>query len=352
MEFEFETAKMNTRTSSLDIDEAITETYEFKPLHATIRAWNGQEPEPQWYVSPLHVKQGDLVAMHAKFLPRSAPAEIYIGNEMIASLVANCSGELEYRVMANPVYDYWSIGNHDITIKAYIGSEIIENLVELTQSIFVTAEDVTSIPKIAVCPQLFSEDTVTHTYGPLDIKGYNFGTYGETTTATLAVYCGTGPNFRTKGAKIWPLSGYLNINPEIGAIGSFGTETETFVTENTGILIVEVEQVLSGGGVYTISNNVYIAGIGLMSSDGTVRTITGSGLKPNERSFLYIEELEGGISVMKYKGVGMTDDYGVITFEVDVPSGEWDTEINQQVILSDGSGLLRAFVADIYYPSP
>jgi hypothetical protein len=368
MEFEFDTAKMNTRTSTIDIDEAITETYEFKPLHAVIRAWNGEEPEPQWYVSPLHVKQGDLVAMHAKFLPRSAPANIYIDGELIASLVANCSGELEYRVMANPTYNYWSIGNHNICVEAYTGSDLDpESLVSLCQNVFVTAEDVTSIPKIAVCPQLFSENLVDGRYGTFNIKGYNFGTAGETVTATMAIYCGVGENLMEKGAKKWPPTDYADIEEFIsGTLGSFEFTTGTYKSSvsgdpvldtgtfaaDTGILIVEVEQTLVGGGVYTISNNVYIAGLGLMSSDGTVRTITGSGFKPNERSFLYIEELEGGISVMKYKGVGMTDDYGVITFEVDVPDGEWDTEINQQVILSDGSGLLRAFVADIQYPSP
>jgi hypothetical protein len=356
MEFEFETAKMNTRSSSLDIDEAIMETYEFKPLHATIRAWNGEEPEPQWYVSPLHVKQGDLVAMHAKFLPRNAPAYITIDGELIASLTVNCSGELEYRVMANSDYDYWSIGNHTICIQSYSGSEInTEDEVNLCQTVFVTAEDVTSIPRISVCPQLFSENNVDQTYGPINVKGYNFGTYGETTTATMAIYCGTGVDFRTKGAKVWPaeVGVYWDIATMIsGTLGSFELDTGTFVVNNAGVLIVEVEQVLDGGGIYLISNNIYIAGLGLVSSDGLVRTITGSGLKPNERTMLYIADtLEGGVYPYKYKGVSSTDDYGIVTFEVEVPAGVWDTQLRQQVILADGSGLLTA-TATITYPSP
>jgi len=353
MEFEFETAKMNTRTSTLDIDEAITETYEFKPLHAVIRAWNGEEPEPQWYVSPMHVKQGDLVAMQGKFLPRLAPASIYIDGELIASLTANCSGELEYRVMANPLFNYWSIGNHTVEVKAYMGSEIEEDLVDLSQTVFVTSEDVTSIPKITVCPQLFSEDTGTHEYGPINIKGYNFGTFGDTVTATMAIYCGTGTNFATKGAKLWPAGEgvYYDFSTEIGGdLGSFEVNSDVITTASTGILIVEANQALTGGGNYIIVNNVYIAGLSLISSVGVDRVITGSGLKPNERSFLYVTYVESGNPVLRYMGVGMTDDYGTVTFDVDVDAGTRTTEIQQQVILADGSGLLKARVVDLVYP--
>ena len=44
-EFEFNNVKMNRRDSSIDIEDAIMETYEFKPFNALIRTWNGEEPE-------------------------------------------------------------------------------------------------------------------------------------------------------------------------------------------------------------------------------------------------------------------------------------------------------------------
>ena len=350
LEFEFETAKMNTRKSTLDVDNAITEEYEFKPLHATIRAWNGQEPEAQWYVSPLHVKQGDLVAMHAKFLPRNAPASIYIGTELIAAIDVNCSGELEYRVMADPTYDYWSIGNHDITISAYSGSDLYPaDLIELTQTVFVTATDVTSIPKIVACPELFSAAVPT-TYGPINVKGYNCGAFEDTDTFTLGIYCGTGADFRTKGTVILApvnIKSYLS-----GTLGSFDYTTSTFAVTTPGVLIVEALQTFDNGSIYTITDNLYITEVNLISSVGTLRTITGSGLKPNERSMLYIEDtvLDGGVYPLKYKGVGTTDDYGTVEFEVVVPACiSKTTQIQQQVILADGSGLLIA-TADITYP--
>jgi hypothetical protein len=119
-------------------------------------------------------------------------------------------------------------------------------------------------------------------------------------------------------------------------------------------MIVEVNQRLSNGvgGTeqhYLIDNNIYIAGVGLVDSDVLVRTITGSGLKPNERTFLYVTMPEGSGTVLKYMGVGLTDDYGVITFSVTVPAGTRLTEVVQNVILADGSGQLMAS-ADIVYP--
>jgi hypothetical protein len=352
MEFEFETAKLNTRESTLDIDSAITETYEFKPLHATIRAWNGEEPVPQWAVSPLHVKQGDLVAMHAKFLPKGAPAQIFIGTEMIAAVDVNCSGELEYRVMADPQYDYWSIGNHTICVKAYDG----ETLIQECQDVFVTAEDVTSIPRIIVCPQLFNQVTTgpyANEYGPINVKGYNFGTYGETTSAELSIYCALGDTFETKGTlKYGPIDimGYIS-----GTLGSFDYDTGSVTLTEAGVYIVEVDQRLSNGvgGTeqhYIIHDNLYIAIVGLTDSDVLVRTITGTGLKPNERTMLYVTLPEGSGTVLRYMGVGMTDDYGLITFtNVTVPAGTRLTELVQDVILADGSGQLVAR-ADIVYP--
>jgi hypothetical protein len=335
MEFEFETAKMNTRESTIDIDTAITETYEFKPLHAVIRAWNGESPVPQWHVSPWHIKQGDLVAMHGLFLPDSSPANITIGDELIATVDVNCSGELEYRTTANSEYDYWSIGNHTVCVSAYSGSETVH----LCQDVLVTATDVTSIPRIVACPQLFSavEDDM---YGPLNVKGYNFGTSGGCVTATMAVYNATGENLKTKGSKVWPVSGYYDIKSFIsGTMGSFDIDTAEFEVVTPGVLIVEVRQTFTAG-EYVATDNIYIAEVVLTSSAGTLRTITGNGLKPNETTMLYIED--------EYKGTGTTDDYGTVVFEVTVLDGTKTTEVRQRVILTDGSGVLRA-IAELGY---
>jgi hypothetical protein len=178
-------------------------------------------------------------------------------------------------------------------------------------------------------------------YGPINVKGYNFGTYAVTDTATMAIYQATGANLKTKGDKLWPESGYHDIKAMIGTqMGSFDFDTGSVVSEDAGVLIAEVRQNLTAG-EYIVTDNIYIAGVVLTSSVGTLRTITGSGLKPNERTMLYVSD--------EYKGVGNTDDYGVIAFESTVSAGSHLTELRQQIILTDGTGLLKA-TKTISYP--
>jgi hypothetical protein len=209
-----------------------------------------------------------------------------------------------------------------------------------------------------VCPQLFSQVTTgdwANEYGPLNVKGYNFGTDGETLAADLSIYCATGTTFETKGIlKYGPedISSYIS-----GTLGSFDFNTGSITLTEAGVYIVEVDQQLNNGvgGTeqhYIVDDYLYIAVIGYDSNDdvGTTRTITGSGLKPNERTFLYVTMPEGNSQVLKYMGVGMTDEYGVATFTVTIPNGGRLTKMIQDVILADGSGQLIAS-ADITYPA-
>jgi hypothetical protein len=60
---------------------------------------------------------------------------------------------------------------------------------------------------------------------------------------------------------------------------------------------------------------------------------------------LYIDDDD---TVLHYRGAAMTDDYGTVTFELEVDPGPRTTELQQQVILADGSGLLRTTVEHTY----
>lgn len=331
-EFEFNNAKLNTRDSSIDIEDAIMETYEFKPLNAVIRAWNGEDPVPEFSIAPEHIKQGDLVAMHGKFFPRDATTTITVDGTLFASIQINCSGGFEYRFMAGT--DVWTIGNHEVRAVAYTGSDVYgENLVDITQTVFVTSENVNAIPRITACPMLFSK-AGDNTYENITISGYNFGTYGETSTATMAIYSGSGEKVYPTGTVYADIKSYFS-----GTIGSFKTAAFSFTKDCTGQLVVEVNQVLTAGGYYKTTNHIYITDISWTGSVDTSRTIEAIGFKPYERCTLYIDD---DLGVLQYKGAAAADSVGAVTFVVDVNDGFKTTEIRQSVILTDGSGQLVA----------
>lgn len=336
-EFEFNNVKMNRRDSSIDIEDAIMETYEFKPFNALIRTWNGEEPEAQFNVSPKHIKQGDLVAMHGRMFPRSSEVKLYVDDVLFANVEVNCSGGFEFRFMAAAAD--WAIGNHEIKAVAYSGATV---LVEKTQTVFVTGENVNAIPIMSICPQL---TTRTGAVTDFFVRGYNFGLSTDTLTASMTVKC---PDGVTDGVTDVMIASegiakeYLDIKDTFsGTNGSFHTGTFTLDLNYTGVYTVKVTQIFeesAGGGSYVVTCPLYVSGINV-TSNGTLRTITGVGLKPYERTTLYIDDTSGDL---QYVGAAAADSVGAVTFVVDVAAGTKTTEIRQSVILTDGSGQLVA----------
>ena len=72
---------------------------------------------------------------------------------------------------------------------------------------------------------------------------------------------------------------------------------------------------------------------------GTLRTITGVGLKPYERTTLYIDDTSGDL---QYVGATAADSVGTVVFAVVIANSGTakTTQLRQDVILSDGSGQL------------
>lgn len=354
-EFEFNNVKIDVRDSTIDVEDAITETYQLKPLNCVIRAWNGEEPEAEFNISPEHIKQGDLVAMHGKFFPRDANTNIYVDDALFAAVHVNCSGGFEYRFMADA--DDWAIGNHTIMAKAYTGSDVnVEGIVEETRTVFVTGDGVNAIPRISICPQLISGTDAK--IGPFTISGYNFAVKDEAASANFAIYCPdvnghrgalvTGIDYsatwvgsHTDGNMLEYIS---------GTIGSFKTGTFAFVPTQEGVYTVTVTEVMADGGSYVCTSPLYVTGVDYVSLGGNSRKITGVGLKPLERCTLYIEYFTGtdGYALptgeQQYKGAAAADKDGTVEFTVNVISSNWSrlTEIKQSVILADGSGQLVA----------
>jgi len=331
-EFEFNNVKMDRRDSSIDIEDAIMETYEFKPFNAVIRAWNGEIPEAQFNISPKHIKQGDLVVMHGRMFPRGAEVKLYVDNELYANVEVNCSGGFEFRFMADA--DDWSIGTHEVKAVAYSGANV---LIEKTQTVFVTGENVNAIPIMSICPQL-----VTGTKEiPFFVRGYNFGLSTDTLTASMTVKCPDGVTdvmIASEGIA----KEYLDIKDTFsGTNGSFHTGTFTLDLNCTGVYTVKVTQIFeesAGGGSYVVTCPLYVSGINV-TSNGTLRTITGVGLKPYERATLYIDD---NLGKLQYIGAAAADSTGTVVFVVDIAGSATlkTTEIRQDVILSDGSGQL------------
>jgi hypothetical protein len=134
-----------------------------------------------------------------------------------------------------------------------------------------------------------------------------------------------------------------------GTVGSFKTGTFSFIATRCGEYEVVVTQTFANnGGSYVSTCPLYITGIDASwAKSTTLRTITGSGLKPLERCTLYVEYLSGDGEVlpggeMQYKGVAAADKDGLVEFDVDVANGSRYIEIRQSVILADGSGQLTA----------
>ncbi len=341
-EFEFNNVKMNRRDSSIDIEDAIMETYEFKPFNALIRTWNGEEPEAQFNVSPKHIKQGDLVAMHGRMFPRSSEVKLYVDDVLFANVEVNCSGGFEFRFMAAAAD--WAIGNHVIEARAYSGADV---LVSKTQTVFVTGENVNAIPIMSICPQLTTE---TGAVTDFFVRGYNFGLYADTLTATMSVTCPDGVTAVDITSGTVTDTELDIIESFSGTVGSFHTGTFTLTLNQTGVYTVRVEQVfteVAGGGSYIVTSPLYVAGVGLTSSDGTLRTITGVGLKPYERTTLYIDDTSGDL---QYVGATAADSVGTVVFAVVIANNDTakTTQLRQDVILNDGSGQLIVSSEIIY----
>ena len=344
-EFEFNNVKIDTRDSTIDVEDAITETYQLKPLNCVIRAWNGEEPEAEFNISPEHIKQGDLVAMHGKFFPRDANTNIYVDGTLFANMHVNCSGGFEYRFMADAAD--WAIGNHTIRAVAYTGSSInTDYIIDETRTVFVTGEGVNAIPRVNVCPQLL---TGSYVYDGLTASGYNFGLFDETTSMTLSIYTAT---------HVSPLLGPIDIKGYLsGTVGSFKAPIPRLSTNCRGVLEAVVTQRLNNGinevvtGNYVATGNIYITDIDYVknpSISATSRTITGRGLKPLERCTLYIEYKNPGDGEvlpdgeMQYRGAAAADKDGTVVFTLSVTNETRLTQIRQSVILTDGSGQLVA----------
>jgi hypothetical protein len=336
LEFEFNEVKLNTRSSVIDIEEAITEKYEMMPLHLTIRAWNGATPLPEFAVAPYHVKQGDVVSIHGKFFPRGGDVTLKDGANVIASVPVNCTGSFEYRT-ATYLTTNWQIGKHEISVVAYSGSDIEGPMVVANspQTIIVTGSEMESVPTIVACPQQVFVNTATM----MNIKGYNFANYSEETSLLLTVYTASGvvaagpQNIAAYISNVEGTPGSIDYDYSLGALSG-------------GNYYVEVAQGLLAGGTNVADSPLYVSDITYSAKQSGTTYITGTGFAPLERIMLYVQESTefASTGTWIYISSMSTDSIGYVRFSIPTTiypfgaTGDFKIRLTQKNILSNGQG--------------
>lgn len=345
-EFEFNNVKLNTLSSAIDVEDAITETYEMLPYNCVVRAWNGGAPEPEFSVSPMHIKQGDVVVIYGANLPSGSTATITLDKDDASPVSwrtpVNCTGVVEYRIRTDPAV--WTRGNHTVTLSS--------GEVELSQTVYVTGVGTYNSPSITVCPQHFNTVTNGNMSG-VSMKGYDFSS-SDCLSLTFELQNAVGGVWTKIGTEVdiksclddkggfvvdeslsvtadsvtsYPFKEYMN---KVSIAD--GKVLKAVVKQKIG---TEVETEETVEGTYTVENYIYVTDVSVVNKSTGVQNVTACGLKPELRAKLFVDGV--------YKGAAATDRKGEVTYlEVNTGAGEKTIEVVQDTILADGSGVLKA----------
>jgi hypothetical protein len=298
VEFEFNTVKISANNMPIDNETAIKESITAFPLNCVVRMWNGGEPEPEFEVSPYHLIQNDVMVMRANHFPPGQDIRITVDGAPLSTQKANCMGAMEYVYVAT--YDenntVWTIGKHNICAEAYDAS--ISGTTTICQDVYVTELD-GSIPKLVICPSYFVFNSPTIITGTV-VTGYGFGTDDEVLSADLTITDPLGVLFDTF---------------DIKALGAFSENASMFeyklpaMTITTpGNYLVEASVTSSDGTSVSVGECImHVTNIS-MTSVGTIgavrtRTITATGMWPNERCSVYVNDIFKGVTVANLSSI-------------------------------------------------
>jgi hypothetical protein len=313
VEFEFNIAKLATVEMPIDIENAIKEEMTIVPMNAVIRMYNGVDPDPEFVVSPYHIKQGDVIVFRTFHFPPGEYVNLYLDGVLISTQRNNCIGSMEYRMLTT---SSWTVGKHTITATSF--SSPGEETISLDQEVYVTTET-GSIPKVVVCPAYFSSSE-NGSYGPITITGYNFGSASDVATCTLT--------FGTMVA--------VNMVPYMSNNASFFKYTipANGIALANGNHDVSVTATDALGGSYWAKAIEHITNLTYTTSGTVTRTIRATGMIPMERCNVYIDGA--------YVGATIADYFSNASITLDVADGTYTVEFIQNVITSDQTGQLIA----------